>query len=123
MKTSKVAVPLVIYLIIAVGMLAIYKWVGESLSYDATIAWALYTGFRALYLIVMREKAVELFMTHNVDQKGLVLMTIAVGIFPFMVLGWWGCFSVGCVCLAFERNSQRLIQEYARSKEDGRHYD
>lgn len=123
MKTYKVLVPFVIYLIIAVGMLGIYKWADEALSYRTALAWAFYAGFRALYLSVLGEKAVRQLRHAAVDQPSLMLMTIVVGIIPFIFLGWLGCLAAGCVSFAFEYHSYRLVRKYTWSINYGRHHD
>lgn len=123
MKTSKVVVPFVIYLIIAVGMLGIYKWVGETWSYRIALAWAFYAGFRALTLTVLGGKAVKQFECLEEDQKSLILMTAVVGIIPFMFLGWLGYMALGLVTWAFEYQSYQLVRKYTWSINYGRHHD
>ena len=53
MKTSKGVIPFVIYLIIAVGMLGIYKWAGLALTHRIAMVWTFYAGARALCLAVL----------------------------------------------------------------------
>jgi len=122
MKSYKVVVPLVIYLIIAVGMLGIYKWVGDRTTYMIAMAWTFYAGFRALYLTVLGGKAAEQMLVGNYNQQSLVFMTIVVGVIPFLFLGWMGPLAFGCVSFAFEYQSYLIIRKYTWSKNHGRHY-
>ena len=122
MKTSKGVIPFVIYLIIAVGMLGIYKWAGLALTHRIAMVWTFYAGARALYLAVLGGKAVEIWLKSTTDQASLTFMTVVVGIIPFIFLGWWGPLAFGCVSFAFEYQSYQLVRKYTWSKTHGRHY-
>ena len=122
MKTSKGVIPFVIYLIIAVGMLGIYKWAGLALTHHIAMVWTFYAGARALCLAVLGGKAVDIWLKSATDQASLTFMTVVVGIIPFIFLGWLGPLAFGCVSLAFECLSYQLVRKYTWSKTHGRHY-
>lgn len=114
MNITKVLVPLVIYLIIAVGMLAVFKWVGLESTKTWALIWASYIGGKALSLVVWRDGFIKAGKMDE-DTDTSIKITLAVGIAPFIFLGWWECLAYGIVTLSFEMLSTNIIKEYKRS--------
>lgn len=104
MDTSKSSgvVSIAVHLIIAVLMMGVYKWLGQANTHTMALIWTVYTGLRALCTVLCGGKLLS-EMGLDLDRpEGLTLITLSVGIIPFIVLGWLESLAFGCVCFAFE---------------------
>lgn len=99
---SRTVISIAVHLIIAVLMIGVYKWLGQSVAYNIAMAWTIYTSIRALIVVLLGSNACRKLGIVSEDPEGLMFITISVGIIPFIILGWYSTMAFGCVCLAFE---------------------